>query len=420
MCDEDSLIHVGKNKVQRDFKCLNMFNTCKKWISCSNAQISWWLWGTYALTIMLLKIGMEPSLGNVCTVYFQAGKRFLLEIPLYSGKFLYFPTAALFFTPFTALPFPIGASIWRLLNLGVFIVGIYNLTKIERTDGRKVEFLLVTILVCLLSISAAKHGQMTLMMAGLLMLAAVNLEQSKPWRASFFMVLSFALKPIALPFLMLAAVGYQASRFKIPALALLLFLLPFLFRDPRYVLEQYIDVPRMLQLTSHWEYRLTFASFFSLLQTLGVNLDESGRIIARGLFAVATLMAYITGKERLPEAADRCLYLYAIACGYTLLMNPVTEQNTYAILTPAIGILWCLARNQKGKGIRLLLGLVVLASLLSYSMSKVFPGSPLSMLKPIGTVVVMAILIWKTFSKPDIVQQKDGLNNLPAKTGRFL
>jgi hypothetical protein len=53
-------------------------------------------------------------------------------------------------------------------------------------------------------------------------------------------------------------------------------------------------------------------------------------------------------------------------------------------------------------------------------MSKVFPGSPLSMLKPIGTVVVMAILIWKTFSKPDIVQQKDGLNNLPAKTGRFL
>ena len=396
--------------MQRNFKCLGMFNTHKKWISCSNAQISWRLWGIYVLAIVLLKVGMEPSLGNVCTIYFQAGERFLSEIPLYSGKFLYFPTAAFFFTPFTALPFPIGASIWRLLNLGVFIVGIYNLTKIERTDGRKVEFLLVTVVVCLLSSSAAKHGQMTLMMAGLLMLAAVNLEQSKPWRASFFMVLALALKPIALPFLMLAAVSYQASRFKMLALALLLFLLPFLFGNSRYVLEQYIDVPGMLQHTSQWEYRHPFVSFFSLLQTLGVNLDKLGRLITRGLFAVAALVAYITGKERLPEAADRCLYLYAIAVGYTLLMNPVTERNTYAMLTPVVGILWCLAWNQKGKGIRLLLGLVVLASLLSYSMSKVFPGSPLSMFKPIGAVVVMTILIWETFSKPDVVQQKDGIN----------
>lgn len=391
--------------MQRNFKCLEMFNT-KKWIGCSNAQISWWLWGAYALVIVLLKVNTEPSIGNVCSIYFQAGERFLSEIPLYSGKFLYFPTAAFFFTPFTALPFPIGASIWRLLNLSVFIVGIYNLTKIERTDGRKVEFLLVTIVVCLLSSSAAKHGQMTLVMAGLLMLAAVNLEQAKPWRASFFMVIALALKPIALPFLMLAAVSYPASRFKMPALALLLFLLPFLFGDPRYVFEQYLNVPRMLQDASRREYRFLWASFFGLLQTLGVNLDKSERLITRSLFAAAALVAYITGKERLSETADRCLYLYAIASGYILLMSPGTERNTYAMLTPVVGILWCLARNQKDNGIRLLLGLVVLASLLSYSMSKVFPGSPLSMLKPIGTIVVMTILIWETFSKPNVAQQK--------------
>ncbi len=400
--------------MQRNFKWLEMLNT-KKWISSRNAQISWWLWGAYALAIVILKFNTEPSYGNVCTVYFRAGERFLAEISLYSAdaishKFLYFPTAAFFFSPFAVLPFPIGTSIWRLLNLGVFIVGIYNLTKIERTDGRKVEFLLVTVVVCLLSSSAAKYGQATLMMAGLLMLAAVNLEQSKPWTASFFMVLALALKPIALPFIMLAAVAYPESRFKIPALTLLLFSIPFLFKDPRYVLEQYLEVPRMMQKTSEWEFRWVWASFIGLLQTLGVSLDKSERFIIRVFFAAAALVAYLTGKERLPEAADRCLYLYAIAAGYILLLSPGTERNTYAMLTPVVGIMWCLARNQKGKGIRLLLGLVVLASLLSHTMSKVFPDSPLSMLKPIGAIVVMTILMWETFSKPNVVQQKDGID----------
>ncbi|UCD32086.1 MAG: DUF2029 domain-containing protein [Desulfobacterales bacterium] len=380
----------------------------KKWISCSNAQISWGLWGAYALAIVLLKFSTEPSYGNVCSVYFRAGERLLAEIPLYPGKFLYFPTAAFFFTPFTVLPFPIGASIWRLLNLGVFIVGIYNLTKIERTDRKKVEFLLVTVVVCLLSSSAAKHGQATLMMAGLLMLAAVDLERSKPWRASFFMALALALKPTALPFLMLAVVGYPASRFKMTALVPILFSLPFLLRDPSYILEQYLEVPRMLQETSSWEYRFIWASFMGLLQTLGVNLDQLERLITRGLFAAAAFVAYITGKERLPETADRCLYLYAIAAGYVLLMSPLTERNTYAMLAPVVGTMWCLARNQEGRGIRLLLGLVVLANLLSHSMAKVFPGSPLSMLKPIGAVVVITILIWETFSKSNVVEKKDG------------
>jgi len=271
----------------------------------------------------------------------------------------------------------------------------------KRMDGSRVSFLQTSVIACALSISATKLGQMTLAMAGLLMLASVNLERSHFWRASLFMALALALKPISLPFLLLATAAYRASIPRTLLILFFMFLLPFLFQNSAYVLAQYADVPRMLCETAQIKESNIMPSLIGFIQATGVSFGNREQLIVRLLCALATLLVYIVGKSRLQESADRSLFLYGIYAGYILLMSPSTELNTYAMLAPVVGILWSLSSSRGHRFAQVALGLVVLSSLLSHALARMLPGTPLSqMAKPLGAVVVMAVLIQKAFSQP--------------------
>jgi len=381
----------------------------KEWIQQHDFGLSWCVWCLFGLAVVMLTLHKGPDPGNVCGVYLRAGEHFLAGTSLYAaGEFLYFPTAALFFTPFTAFPFFVGAGLWRLFNIAVFCSGIFSLASMKDAKGQggNITFLVVTIVVCLLSSSAAKHGQMTLMMAGLLMHAAVGLEQSSPWRAAFFMILAIALKPIALPFMMLAFVAYPSVRWRIFASLPFFVLLPFLLNDFGYVLQQYKDVPGMLEMATNREFFTDRASLFGVMQTFGLTINESSRLATRVFLAAAALGVYFYGKNRIEKPSGRCLYLYAISIGYILLLSPGTERNTYAMFTPVIGFLLIGAHSQGHRIPYFLVQFVVAAFLLSHSMKKLFPDSPLSMLKPIATLIVIAIILNETFKKLRPVQPK--------------
>lgn len=385
----------------------------------SNAA-AWWLWGIYGLTIILQTRNDPPDVGNVCGIYFQAGADFLAGRPLYSEpepRFLYFPSAACFFTLFAHAPFTPMAVLWRFANLTLFSVGVFSLARAERVDGSRVSFLQTSIIACMLSIGATKLGQMTLAMAGLLMLAAVNLERSRFWRASLFMALAVAFKPISLPFLLLATVAYRASILRTLLFLLVMFLLPFLFQDSAYIFAQYADVPHMLNTTARNKESIIMPSLIGLIQAIGVSFGNREQLIVRLLCAIAALWVYIVGKSRLQESADRSLFLYGIYAGFLLLLSPGTEKNTYAMLAPVVGVLWCLSRSHGRRFVQVVLGLVVLSSLLSHAL-QVLLKTPLSqMVKPLGAVVVMAVLIQKVFSQPGGAPQQNAEEKAVAKHG---
>ena len=384
----------------------------KNWLGKSPIMFSsnaaaCWLWGIYGLTTILQTLNDAPTPpGSVCAIYFQAGADLLAGRPIYSEPepyFLYFPSAACFFTPFALAhaPFMLLAALWKLVNLALFSAGIFSLAMAKRMDGSRVSFLQTSVIACALSISATKLGQMTLAMAGLLMLASVNLERSHFWRASLFMALALALKPISLPFLLLATAAYRASIPRTLLILFFMFLLPFLFQNSAYVLAQYADVPRMLCETAQIKESNIMPSLIGFIQATGVSFGNREQLIVRLLCALATLLVYIVGKSRLQESADRSLFLYGIYAGYILLMSPSTELNTYAMLAPVVGILWSLSSSRGHRFAQVALGLVVLSSLLSHALARMLPGTPLSqMAKPLGAVVVMAVLIQKAFSQP--------------------
>lgn len=357
-------------------------------------EFGWWLWGIYGVVIVLSTVNEAPSVGGVCSIYFRSGAEFLAGRPLYADpQFLYLPTAVFFFAPFSLAPFPLMTSLWRLMNLAVYSAGIYSLTNAKRTNGQSIPFAWVSAIACLLSIGGSKNGQMTLTVAGLLMLAAVNLERSRVWSASFLMALSLALKPITLPFLLLAAVVTRATIWRTILVALILALLPFLIQSFSYVLDQYTDAPRMLFDTVQRKDTTLVPSLIGIMEVVGVSLGSNGKLVARTLFAAGALLVFVVGRSRTQEAADRSLLLYGIAVGYILLLSPATERNTYLLLAPVVGVLWCLARAKKQRGDQVALAFVTLSSILSHTLMKMLPGVLLiQIIKPIGAIVVMVIL----------------------------
>jgi hypothetical protein len=77
-----------------------------------------------------------------------------------------------------------------------------------------------------------------------------------------------------------------------------------------------------------------------MLQVAGVTLSPIMQTLLRLLAAAATLSLVLIAQRKLPkEWAGTYCYLLAIC--FLMLFNPRTENNSYAALAPAIGILCC-------------------------------------------------------------------------------
>jgi hypothetical protein len=84
-----------------------------------------------------------------------------------------------------------------------------------------------------------------------------------------------------------------------------------------------------LGLTSYW------AHFFGMLNVAGISVSPSVQTGVRVLAAGGTLGLCLLAQKRF-AAAQAGVWLYALSACYLMLFNPRTENNTYAILGPAI------------------------------------------------------------------------------------
>jgi len=191
-----------------------------------------------------------------------------------------------------------------------------------------------------LSWSSALNGQSTLTMAGLVMLGVGEIARHRYWRAAALMTLALAVKPLAIVMLLIAAVFWPRVALRLPVTCGLALLVPFLLKSPEYVISQYIDCATMLRDAAHLGAQKPWAQLFGMLQVAEIEFSESFQTKARVVAALLTLAAAWHTRRRLAEARA-LLYLYALATCYLMLFNPRTENNSYAMLAPAIG--WCCA-----------------------------------------------------------------------------
>lgn len=283
-----------------------------------------------------------PDKRTVTTNYRAAAERWWSAEPLYGeGQhgYLYPPQGAILFSPFTLPPKLYGEILWRLAGIGLFGWGAWRLSVAAHRHGRGTYFGAVSVGSLSLAAGCAMNGQMNLPIAGAFMLAAAEAAGGRWWRTTLWLALSVAMKPIAMPVLLVVWVIHRPLWFRVPLGMLGVLALPFLHPDPAYVVEQLrASVEKMVEAGSPGAG--TFSDFKGMLGSAGIVLPEALVTLIRGAFAPITLAASWLalrsfGRERGSIVATM------LPVGYLMLFNPRTEGNTYVTFAPFLAVVAC-------------------------------------------------------------------------------
>ena len=114
--------------------------------------------------------------------------------------FMYFPQAAILYTPFTWGPALFGDLLWRAV---VFALLAYALFRLARAflveDGRVTSstFLILTLLAVPSSLASLRNAQFDLPLAAFMVLATAEIAGARWKAASIWLCLAVAFKPLA-------------------------------------------------------------------------------------------------------------------------------------------------------------------------------------------------------------------------------
>jgi hypothetical protein len=254
------------------------------------------------------------------------------------------------------------------------------------------RFFIATVVTVVLSASAARYGQLTLAMSGLMMAAVANVEDGGAlWRAALYVALAVALKPLAIVLALLLVAIYPRLLWRLTIALAVFFLLPFLFQHTDYVLRQYADVPAMLQIRSHQRYE--WQHLFGLLEKLGWVATNAEQTIITGTSAVFVLFLCWRVRQRAP-VVGAALTMYGLATCYILLFGTATERNTFAMMAPVIGLIAATAWHSRDGYLLGLTSALAWIMLLSHTLQRAYPHTALAMAKPFACVVLFVWLAW--------------------------
>ncbi len=299
---------------------------------------AWIAWGVVFLAVAALVLAGNDH--TVVPAYRKAAGDWFGGRAIYTSTghgFLYFPAAALLFAPFAALPAAAGEIAWRALNVGCFAMGIRRLSSINGTalEGRLFPVLSIASLPA--ALACARNGQSTLVMTAMMMLACTDLGERRRGRAALWMSLAVAFKPLALVMMLLSPAFDRKMTWRVALGIASVLACPFLTQSPQYVAAQYVQCVEMLRASSRCGMIELWAQPFSVLSLLEYHLSEPVQTLIRAAAAAATFGLCWFGRTR-RDAARAAEFLFAFSVLYVLLFNPRTENNTYAMLGPVIGL----------------------------------------------------------------------------------
>jgi alpha-1,2-mannosyltransferase len=355
------------------------------------------LWATPMLVIATLVIH-DPFKHTVTLgSYHPSAENWWARKNIYIGPsgMNYLPHFAILYSPFHFLPMGLSELLWRLSAAGTLAGGLWLLVRELFVFEPERPFLWTTILALPLSLAALRNGNANAIFSGVTLLAIVAILQQRWWLAVGWMTLATALKPLGIVLLLLASIYYApvARRMAVGIFALVLF--PFFFAPPDYVLTQYRQAWNNLSacaaVTEH-----RFADLNGIFRTFGMSLSAKESTLVGFVSGGVTAVAWLWGARRFNPAL-RCLWLYALTAAYLMLFNPMTEENSYVILAPALGV-WgaCLLFNEELGGRRLgwAMALIAFGMVLLPNILRPLFGNYFALFwHPLMTIVFLAALI---------------------------
>jgi alpha-1,2-mannosyltransferase len=297
-------------------------------------NIAFSLWILTVLIISIL-VFIAPLKHSVTPTYHEAVERWLAAKSLYfhTGYF-YFPQFVLIFAPFHYLPVPFSDILWRIFQAGLLVTGIWRMVNLLPSSERGAFFLCMSLVAITPCIGALRDGQANVLFAALTVNSVVYLAESQWWLAALCMVSALAIKPIGLVLILLAAIGYRFTIWRLVIFFCIFLLLPFVFADPSYVFSQFQQsLAHLFSASLTTENR--FSDLNGLLRPLGMGLTGP---LSQGVRIMAGILVaglWLKGSRRMSEP-ERSFLLLGLSTVYLMLFNPMTEVNSYVIVAPSI------------------------------------------------------------------------------------
>lgn len=311
-------------------------------------QIALLLWLTATLVIVVRVAVAPPTCRTVYPIFKSAGESWLAGDGLYSlpngpsNKLLYrySPLVAALLVPFSIVPDPLGAILWRLVNESVLLLAFgYWVRAVLPRPVSAAQGGLLFLLLIPLSVANLNNGQANVLVIGLLLASTAAVAEERWSLAAAAVALASFVKiyPLALG-LLLAVVAPRRFLCWLVAWLLLAALLPFALQRPDYVLAQYRDWVHYLHLDdrSGWDPMGGYRDL-RLVLTVWVMRPSAAVYLALQLAGAACcgLLCLVMRFGAWPRRRLLTMLL-GLATGWMTLLGPSTESCTYILLAPSL------------------------------------------------------------------------------------
>lgn len=308
---------------------------------------------------------------------------------------LYSPTGALFFLPFSYLPPFLGILFYVGGSFGLFVSGVYNYCK-TYLNGLVIPGILSLILLSE-TLGAIQATKFELLTCGLLFWIFYWFASGKDKRASFFLGLLSSIKFQTLPIVGLLAICFVKKKnygsFLIVTLSFLTSLIwPWLIWPHDFVSALHSDWFGTLSTSAslNWGGGQSLPVFLNLLFDLKMEYADFSRIS----FVYAALCA---GFVLFIRAETRLLYNLCLCLGssFTVLFSPLSQSSSYILTTPLVLLGYFIYKEHR-KTCGTLLGAYWFTTSLLYS--DLVPKAARHFaynynLKPVGTALLVLFVV---------------------------
>lgn len=380
-------------------------------LSDKNAErIAWSAW--FILFLVTSAIIVGGSGRTVVPAYREGALSWIAGEIIYKhlgvGGFTYLPQAAILFIPFSLSSVIAGEVAWRLVNIAVFSLGIFNFAGLAGGRSGKKLFPLMTLVTLPMAWDCARNGQATLALTGLMLLAVVDVAQQRWWRATLWLSLGISVKPLMIVLVLLIMAIDRPMSWRIAVGMLVTVLVPFLTQHPGYVMEQYAACWKNFTTAAHvGAAEGGWTSPFHALRLIGATVPEQAQTVLRLAAALGTLVLCWVSRRR-HDAVGSAVFVFSLSVAYLMLFSPRTENNTYAMLGPAMAVFFAgavLAEKRSREG--LLLGGLVVAILGGRVIERMLtPHAGTSWVSPLVAVCFTAYLLVRYFRDMRIPQEQ--------------
>ncbi len=314
-------------------------------------------WG-FCLLVFLIILGdvvRHPLSHTTMRTYRLATTNWWQGIDPYSrdphAGFLYFPQAAVLFTPFNIGPPLLGDFLWRGAVFGLFVYALVRLNRFflstnQLPSGK--NLLLLSLLAVPSSFASLRNAQFDLPLAALIVLATAEIASARWTAATVWLCLGVALKPLAVVPLLLFGALYWKLIPRVALGVLVVAALPFLHWRPAFVTHEYVRCFETLAWAAKTD-EPKFSDLAALLSHFGYAAPEALKTVARVVFALVYLGLGALALRRLGGGAAAAWAVGALSADYLMLFNPRTETCSYVFLGPFVASLALFYAPQPGR-----------------------------------------------------------------------